>query len=182
MSVGFRKSLFGFNCEDVINYIEKTQKNFTEKEKDLKLKADNLEEELNSSKTAYKKLYEEKEIIDKKLAEFSEKYDEIERLSENIGKLYLVAQANAQTIMENSRKNADITKEEINKNLFSLDEAHTSLEELRQNIKKTSEDFVLEVDNLLSSLDSTKSKILENTESQENAKKHFDEVYNSIVK
>lgn len=182
MSVGFRKSLWGFNCKDVIEYIEKTHNSFIKKEKDLSSKVDDLTEELRLSESAYSKLNLEKDIIEKKLAEFNEKYDEIERLSENIGKLYLVAQANAQAIMENSKKNAEITSEEVNKNLYSIDEAHSSLKELRNSITKTSEDFVAEVDSLISSLDDTKNQIISNTEAQENAKKQFDEVYNSIVK
>ena len=34
MAVGFKKSLFGFNCADVIEYIEKTHKSFVQKEKE----------------------------------------------------------------------------------------------------------------------------------------------------
>ena len=32
MSKGFKKSLFGFNCEEVVAYIEKAHKTFKEKE------------------------------------------------------------------------------------------------------------------------------------------------------
>ena len=35
MAAGFRKSLFGFNCADVMEYIEKSQKTFVKNEKDL---------------------------------------------------------------------------------------------------------------------------------------------------
>lgn len=182
MSAGFRKSLFGFNCQDVIEYIEKTHKSFVQKEKDLNTKVEGLVKELDISKADCKKLILEKEQLDKKLAEFNEKYDEIERLSENIGKLYLVAQANAQAIMENSENSAKITREEVDKNLFTIDEAHESLKELRASITKTSEDFVNEVDKLMSSLTVTRDKITSNTISTETAKKQFDEVYNSIVK
>ena len=34
-------------------------------------------------------------MVEAQLKEYTDKYDEIERLSQNIGKLYLVAQANA---------------------------------------------------------------------------------------
>ena len=182
VSIGFRKSLLGFNCQDVIDYIEKTHNTFVKKEKDLSNQVNSLSEELNLSKESNKKLTQEKEIIEKKLSDFNEKYDEIEKLSENIGKLYLVAQANAQAIMENSRKNAEIAKEEIDKNLFTIDEAHSSLQELRRNITRTSEKFVAEVDSLISSLADTKSQIVSNTENQNEASSNFDEVYNSIVK
>lgn len=182
MSAGFRKSLFGFNCQDVIEYIEKTHKSFSQKENDLNDKVEGLLSELDISKADCRRLRFEKEQLDKKLTEFNEKYDEIERLSENIGKLYLVAQANAQAIMENSQNSAKISEEEVNKNLYTIDEAHSSLRELRQSITKTSEDFVSEVDKLMSSLNTTREKIAANKETASNAQKQFDEVYNSIVK
>lgn len=182
MSVGFRKSLFGFNCSDVMEYIEKTHKSFVEKENELNVTVDELTGQLDASKAEHKQLLAEKERLDKKLAEFNEKYDEIERLSENIGKLYLVAQANARAIMESSESNAEITREEVDKNLSTIDEAHTSLKELRESITKTSEDFVGEVDRLIGSLTDTREKIASNTACTESARKQFDEVYNSIVK
>ena len=117
MSAGFRKSFFGFNCEDVMAYIEKSQKSFTEREKDLSEQVEKLSSELELSNDNYRKLNEEKETISKKLEEFNEKYEEIGRLSENIGKLYLVAQANARAIMANSEKNAGLAAAQVQKNL-----------------------------------------------------------------
>ena len=40
MSKGFKKSLFGFNCEEVVAYIEKAHKTFKEKELLLNEKID----------------------------------------------------------------------------------------------------------------------------------------------
>ena len=182
MSVGFRKSLFGFNCDDVIRYIEKTHKTFSEKTNSLNEKADNLAKQLELSKEQYENLMEEKNVISAKLNEFTEKYEEIERLSENIGKLYLVAQANAQAIMANSENSAQISSEQVERNLSSIDEAHTSLGQLRENILKTSNDFVNEVESLISSLETTREKITENTAKTQVAKENFETVYESIVK
>lgn len=181
MAVGFKKSLFGFNCSDVIEYIDKTHKSFVDKEKKLNSKVDKLLEELDIAKANQEKLEAEKQELDRKLNEFNEKYEEIERLSENIGKLYLVAQTNAQAIMSNSEESARITSEEVNRNLYTIDEAHTSLEELRQHITKTSEDFIAEVDRMMSSLVNTREQIAANTSEIDAAKKEFTEVYESIV-
>ena len=38
----FRKSLFGFNCDDVVEYVEKTHKAYTEKEIELKEQIEDL--------------------------------------------------------------------------------------------------------------------------------------------
>lgn len=181
MSVGFRKSLFGFNCEDVINYIEKSNKSFAAKQEELTRQAEAVSKELDLSKEGYMKLQAEKDIISKKLSEFTEKYDEIERLSENIGKLYLVAQANAQAIMANSEKNAELTNTEVSRNITALDEAHVSLTELKQRILSTSNDFAGEVDGLLRSLDDTREQIAANAAVNADYKKQFDEVYESVL-
>ena len=181
MSIGFRKSLFGFSCADVTEYIEKTHKSFVQKEKKLNSRVEELLSELNSVNEAKDKLEAEKQELDRKLNEFNQKYEEIERLSENIGKLYLVAQTNAQAIISNSEESARISNEEVSRNLYTIDEAHSSLEELRQHIAKTSDDFIAEVDRMMSSLNATREKIAKNTDNSDSAKKEFDEVYESIV-
>lgn len=180
MSIGFRKSLLGFNCNDVLDYIERTHKSFKDKEAKLNSRLDNISNELEISKADYEKLLAEKAIVDQKLAEFNVKYDEIERLSENIGKLYLVAQANAQAIMSSSEESAKLSFEEVNKNLSSIDEAHDALRELRTSITKTSEDFANEVNSLIASLEETKIQIADKKDTAQNSKEEFDEVYQSL--
>ncbi len=181
MAVGFRKSLFGFNSDDVVEYIDSMHKSFVKKESELNSTLEKLKIELELAKIEQEKLQLEKEEIKNELAEFNAKYDDIERLSENIGKLYLVAQTNAKVIIENSESSAEITNEEVNKNLFTINDAHESLKELRQSIIQTSADFVSEVDGLISSLDTTRQKIAENTDSAEQAKKQFTEIFKSIT-
>ena len=95
MSIGFKKSLLGFNCSDVINYIDKMHRAFSEKEKNFNSKIIGLEKEIDAVNLEREKLLAEKCELDRQLNEFNAKYEEIERLSENIGKLYLVAQENA---------------------------------------------------------------------------------------
>ena len=87
MSVGFRKSLFGFNCDDVMQYIEKTHKTFKDKQTELTEQVEELNEKLNLSREDYASVSAEKDRIALQLKEFTDKYDEIQRLSENIGKL-----------------------------------------------------------------------------------------------
>ena len=49
MAIGFRKSLFGFNCDDVLEYVQKTHKAFTEKEIVLNEKIEDLKKENSSA-------------------------------------------------------------------------------------------------------------------------------------
>ena len=181
MAVGFRKSLFGFNCSDVMEYIERSQKTFAEKEQELSKQVETLTSDLDLSNENYNKLNTEKEMIAKKLAEFSEKYEEIERLSEIIGKLYLVAQANAQAIMANSEKNARLANKEVEKNLSVINDAHGSLDALKKTVMQTSNEFLSEIDGLISSLDEARESISANISADSDLKNQFDEVYRTLT-
>ena len=181
MALGFRKSLFGFNCDDVVDYIEQTHRKFKNKADNLTKTADELANQLALSQQEYKILLEEKQALSEKLDEFTAKAEEIEQLSEKIGKLYLVSQTNAQVIINTAEENSAKAQDEVQKNLSTIDEAHASLNELRQNIIKTSDNFIKEVDCLLSSLDSTREKITENTKKSQEAIENFEAVYSNIV-
>jgi chromosome segregation ATPase len=181
MAIGFKKSLFGFNCADVINYIESAHKSFGAKEKSLNDKVDELLKELNTAKENQAKLEQEKQELDQKINEMNIKYEEVERLSENIGKLYLVAQTNAKAIMNNSEESAKLIEKEVEENLYSINEAHKSLQELRQHITKTSDDFIAEVESLMTSLSKTREKISANNTEIENASEEFNNTFKLIV-
>ena len=181
MAVGFRKSLFGFNSNDVVEYIERAQHNFNVKENALNKKLDEIKEELNRSNSLCEALASEKQRLQLQLDEFNAKYEDMERMSENIGKLYLVAQTNSKAIIENSNNSVKIADAEVERNLNTLSDAHRSLDELRNKITKTSDDFVSEVDNLIASLETTVNQINQNSSAIEDAKKEFAEVFASIT-
>ena len=159
MSVGFRKSLFGFNCDDVVAYVEKTHKKYTEKEIELKEQIEDLKSENISAKEQLSTLTAEKAEIEAKLKEFTDKYDEIERLSKNIGKLYLVAKSNAETIMKEAQSGADIARREAEKNITSIMNAHQSLSNVKSDIVNTSARFAKDIDSLSESLYEAREKI-----------------------
>ena len=73
MAIGFRKSLFGFNTNDVINYIENMHNTFRDKQNKLSDELDNVSKELSLSKENYEVLSKEKDEIASKLNEFEEK-------------------------------------------------------------------------------------------------------------
>ncbi len=83
MSVGFRKSMFGFNRDDVNRYIETLNKSHYEKENALESEVSNLNDNLNRLREELGSITAEKERIQHALDEYTEKYDEIERLSQN---------------------------------------------------------------------------------------------------
>lgn len=181
MSAGFRKSLFGFNSQDVIEYIDRTHRSFAKKENELNENINQLKSLLKASEKEQQKLENEKAELNRKIDSFNEKYDEIERLSENIGKLYLVAQSNAQAIINNAKEEARITEEEVKRNIASIDETHETLAELRSDIIKTSQEFSAKVDSLVSSLSTAREKISADINENLDYSDNFEKIYKSIV-
>lgn len=182
MSSSFRKSLFGFNCDDVISYIESTHQSYTQKEAELKNEIEELSEslelvnsELNAARFANSRL-------ERELKDYNDKYDEIERLSQNIGKLYLVAQANARAVMKNTAEAEEISRIETEKNLNALSEAHQSLDELKSKILTTSASFASQVEELLNSLDSARERITEQSEASREITERFNSLSAELVK
>lgn len=182
MATGFRKSLFGFNTADVMEYIESSQRSSAEKLTELENEKKCLTENVATLSTRISELETENAALSERLNEYTEKYEEINRLSENIGKLYLVAQANAQAIIKNS---ADINEKaiaEAEHNLASISEAQQALTAIKQELIDTTSNFSGRVSELIASLNDTREKISEvNTD----AEKHitdFNAVYDSLNK
>ncbi len=69
MAVGFRKSFFGFNRDDVIEYIKNLHETFEEKER-------NLKEQVAELEAASKNLECEIAELNSKIAEYEEKFSE----------------------------------------------------------------------------------------------------------
>ena len=182
MSVGFRKSFLGFNCDDVIEYIQNSHKKFSEKENELNQKIDSLDNTIANINTQLEEVKSAKAVVEAQLKEYTDKYDEIERLSQNIGKLYLVAQANAKSIMQNSAENRDITNREVEKNLHSIDNAHEQLAALKAEIMQTSNDFVAKVDSLVTSLSTAREQVNQKNIDNRELAEQFENLFENINK
>ncbi len=182
MSVGFRKSFLGFNCDDVIEYIQNSHKKFSEKENELNQKIDSLDNTIAKINTQLEDVKAAKEAVEAQLKEYTDKHDEIERLSQNIGKLYLVAQANAKSIMQNSAETRDITNREVEKNLHSIDNAHEQLAALKAEIMQTSNDFVAKVDTLVTSLATAREQVSQKSADNRELAEQFENLFENINK
>ncbi len=156
---GFRKSILGFNKEDVINYIDEIHKFNNEKTAELKEKIDTLKNQLDELNAKLAEAESAKEMLEIKLSNYNEKKKEIDMLSESIGKLYLVAKANSNAIMENAEESKKAALEEIAKNFSSLEAAHTNLTNLKKSVQQNSDNFGNEVETLISSLSDARSLI-----------------------
>ena len=163
MSIGFRKSLVGFNCEDVINYIEASHKTHAENEEKLKNEISELNNNIENLTNTISTLTAERDKIASRLHEFDEKYEEIDRIAENIGKLYLVAQSNAHAIMKNSSESSSLATEEIQKNIAAIAETQDALTVIRSEMADVNKTFSSKLEELMDSLSDTKDKITKKT-------------------
>ena len=178
MAIGFRKSLFGFNCDDVVSYVEKTHKAYTEKETVLKEQLEDLRGENASLKEQLADITKEKAEVESRLKEYTDKYDEIERLSQNIGKLYLVAKSNAEAIMKEADTCAEISRKEVHKNISSINNAQESLNGVKNDIVTTSAKFASDIDALSKSLSETREQI----NNRESVIAKSEEEYRELIK
>ena len=164
MAEGFRKAFLGFNCNDVIEYVKKTHTEFSEKEEELNLKIKNLQKEIEEKNNTINEKDEKIKETEKALEVYRQKEEEINRISENIGKLYIVSQANAKAITETAEENRRLAEEEITKNLDALKSAHEKLTSIIKGVTDTSVDFTDNMKSLSGELDNTINAIVENNE------------------
>ncbi len=163
MSVGFRKSLFGFNSDDVMDYIAKTHNEYVQKETVLNEQIDILNSNLENARIQISGILSEKNELEIKLKQYTDKYDEMERLSQNIGKLYLVAENNANSIMETAKQTKQISADEISKNMAVADSTYSTLSDLKEELTKTAAEFSAKLQSLMSSLEKTRQNIASNS-------------------
>ncbi len=142
-----------------MEYIEKNHNEFAAKELDFNEKIQQLDDALKSAKSQIEEIIKERDLISKELETYTEKYDEIERISQNIGKLYLVAESNASTVINNAKENSEISRQEVAKNILSVEDAHNALSNLNVEIIKTTTEFSNKLQSLILSLDQTKDNL-----------------------
>lgn len=161
MASGFKNSLFGFKKQDVLDYIEQSHKKSGEKEAELSKEIEDLKAQIASLKDDITALEEEKERLEHVQEEYIKRYNEVEKLSEDIGKLYLTAQTNAKEIMEQSARDREIVDKEIETNLAAIEEMHTSLYSVKNDVVSAVGSFSEELEKLFSAFNQMKARFSE---------------------
>ncbi len=166
MSVFFRKSVLGFNKDDVKKYIDDLYKKMNDaeaasKQREAKLKNTILElsESLNNANENIAKLIVENDSLKTELEAFRAEKEKIEQLSEVIGKLYLVSKLNAESIIRSAKSIKKQSVEEAERNLDIIEKAHERLLNISQDVQNSSDEYNAKMDEILSSLASTKESI-----------------------
>lgn len=182
MALGFRKSLFGYNQEDVAEYINRQAVKNTEIQTELNAKLKSNAEQIKELNEKLEKLSSENSELNEKLEFYREKYEEVKTLSDNIGKLYLVAQTNAKAIMSAADDAKNATNSEIEQNMAVINSTNEMLNSLKAKVTEMCDSFTADVDKLNSTLLDTKAVIESSScEQRENAE-NFDKLYSSLKK
>ncbi len=181
MALGFRKSIFGYNCEEVSEYILKTQNSHKQVISSLNENIKQIKDNLSSAEETNTNLQNEISDLQSQLGFYKTKYEEVKTLSENIGKLYLVAQTNAKSIIDAADNVRVASFEEIEENIAAITKTNDSLTEIKSRILTMSDNFVKEIENLTSSLEQIK-KIATAAEKHGDDKiSNFDKVFKNIT-
>ena len=155
----FRNSLFGFNNDDVMGFV------FEAKENEARLKK-NIRE-LEAKAEADAQMISELEATVKQLTslldDFKQREAAITALSESIGRLYLVAQANASAIITAANENAEAARSVVEQNVSVADNAEEDLNEIGRVLLAKTREYSEELEALKAKLYDTKQKIAENT-------------------
>ena len=179
---GFRKSLFGYNQEDVAEYINRQAVKNTEIQTELNAKIKANAEQINELTEKLEKLNTENAELNEKIAFYREKYEEVKTLSDNIGKLYLVAQTNAKAIMSAADQAKNATDNEIEQNIAVIDSTNEMLNTLKAKVAEVCDNFKSDVDKLNSTLLDAKATIEGSAIEHKESLESFDKLYASLKK
>lgn len=180
MAAGFRKSFLGYNCDDVLKYIEKTTHENNERELIAKEKIAELQAENDNFKSKNLEMSAEIEAIKAKLNEYEAKADEINRMSEGIGRLYLVSKTNAQDIIDAANNSSSAVIEQVKRNIEIIDNAHTELFTIRTSVESNAANFSKSLSDLESSLSDVKDNIEKNSSEIEKKNSEFNSVMTNM--
>ena len=165
MSKKFRTGLFGFNRDDVLQFVIEAKESESKSAKkidsltaktaelenlsnNLQEKCDNLESELMAAKS--------------EIAEFHQREEALTRLSESIGRLYLVAQANARSIIDTANRSAELSLSSVEKNMAVAICAEERLEEISAVLSERTKTYLAEIEELKNQISATQVKIEQN--------------------
>lgn len=165
MTKKFRNSIFGFNRDDVLSFVLKSDENearlksqITELEDDIsKLKSELSELRLLQEQTAKILKETEKELEKQKQRESS-----LTALGESIGRLYLVAQSNAEAVTAAAENNAKQSQSAVEMSLAAATSAEEQLDGIAKALDEKTKEYLDEIGELKRRVASAKESVAEN--------------------
>lgn len=180
MGQKFRSSLFGFNKDDVLTFAITSK----EKEKELKsrldraeLKQAETEEKLTTVTDELSAALKEIDKLSDEVKAYREREDEITKLSESIGRLYLVAKTNARTVTEMAEASVKASSELVDRNIEIAENTENGMEEIKTSFKERSDELISEIEKLKAEISEIK---LRTVTEREKSNEYLSETENII--
>lgn len=174
MSKRFRKSLFGFNTDDVLAYIAATDKAANDKKAELEAKISDLASQVEGLNSLNSQL---SEIV----AEYESKKEQIRIMSENIARMYISAKTTSKILVEKAEESSKLISDESKDRLNILSSSQISMEAIREQVTSAASQYCLEVERLYASLEDVKNSINTNDNEVALAKEEFEALVSENV-
>ncbi len=167
MSKGFRKSLFGFNTEDVLKYISAS-------DNAAKAKISKLEKELSEKESEIEKL---KAVAE----EYNSKKEYLKLMTENTARIYLAAKSTSKLLIDNANESRRLIEEANDSRINTLNDVQDAMKDLREKINIASKNYCEEVDELSVAFENLKNCINDNTDESDSAVEEFNTIANKNI-
>ncbi len=187
MAVSFRSGLFGFNRDDVLEYVHKKDAESKALTAHYREKIDALEGELADLRAEFSEalknnaeLTAENAVILEELTLLRAKAEEVDSLAKKIGRLYLISKSSAKGIVEKAEENAEAITEQANVHLQSIEQAEESLHALAVRIVSASDAYVSELNSITAAFNEAKVKVSERDAERIRISEEFSEIYEKL--
>lgn len=162
MSRKFRNSLLGFNKDDVMSFVvesKETENNLKKEITGLNSKIDALEDEVSKLKALQLKTDNDLKEKEAELQDYRQREEALTQLSESIGRLYLVAKANAESVMASANESADKSMQAVDKNIEIASFAENELSQISELLNEKTREYLESVAELQQQLINTKEAV-----------------------
>ncbi len=166
MKIGFKKSLFGFNCNEVIDYIKSSNQRFNDEKEKYQIAIDSLNKKIKSNEESI-------EFLSAQLETYIEKEAQINELAQKMSELYLTSKITAEEVLKNAEANKNQVNELVNMNLVSVSNANKELENIESELDNSVAEFNSLVRELKLNLENTKQDLAKRNKEIESFEEEF---------
>lgn len=183
MAIKFRNSLLGFNKEDVHNFVMSAKENEYKYEntiKDLEKSIAELNNNISNLNNELNAIKDELAVANEKVKDFEAREEAITKLSQSIGRLYLVAQTNAKAIANATKENIEASRKAVDMNINAAENAENDFIDIEQQLNEKIKTFNNEMTLLRVRLSETKERLEENNTVIADSDKNLDKLTANI--
>lgn len=140
---------------------KESENNFKKKITELNGKIDTLQSDLQALKTMHEETEKVLNETEAQLEAYHQREDALTALSESIGRLYLVAKANAESVMASANESAEKSMQAVDKNIEITANAEDELKEISDILNEKTREYLEAVTDLKKHLEDTRKSVIE---------------------